>query len=50
MSRSDDWYRQNFERLCRAIRAGDMALLQCRSFESGEMMYTICATMRLPDG
>ena len=43
-------YRENFLRLCQEIRAGNVALLQCRSFDTGQKMHAICVTRRLPDG
>ena len=43
-------YRENFDTLCQAIRASDAALLECRSADSGAVMYVICATNRLATG
>ncbi len=43
-------YRQNFETLCRAIRAGHAALMECRNHETGAVMWAICATNPLSDG
>jgi hypothetical protein len=43
-------YRENFLRLCQEIRAGNVALLQCRSFDSGATMHAICVTRKLPSG
>ena len=43
-------YRENFLRLCEEIRAGNVALLQCRSFDSGATMHAVCVTRKLPDG
>jgi hypothetical protein len=42
-----DW---NFATLCRSIRAGNVALLQCGYQQTGELFWAICAVNRLEDG
>jgi hypothetical protein len=43
-------YRQNFETLCRAIRAGHAALMECHNYETGAVMWAICATNPASNG
>lgn len=43
-------YRKNFNTLCRAIRGGDAALMECRNHETGAVMWAICVTNPLVDG
>ena len=43
-------YKANFDTLLRAARAGDLALLECRSVARGEPVSVVCAANRLPEG
>lgn len=42
--------RQNFETLCRAIRNGDVVLLDCRHRTTGELISVVCATNQMDGG
>lgn len=43
-------YRQNLNTLCRAIRNGHAALMECHNHETGAVIWAICATNLLNDG
>jgi hypothetical protein len=43
-------YKKNFETLCRAVSAGDAALMECKLAATGEMVAVISAVNRHPDG
>ena len=43
-------HKANFNTLVEAIRAGDVALMECELAATGENVAVICAANRLPDG
>ena len=43
-------HRQNFDTLCRAVRAGDAALMECQHAATGKPTAVICAVNRPADG
>ena len=43
-------HRQNFNTLVEAVRAGDVALMECQLTATGEIVAVICAVNRLPHG
>jgi len=43
-------HKANFETLCRAVSAGDAALMECQFTATGEAVAVICAANRHPDG
>ena len=43
-------HRQNFDTLCRAVRAGDAALMECQHAITGEPATVICAVNHPADG
>jgi hypothetical protein len=44
-----DHARANFETLLKAAQAGDLALMECTEFASGETRYVLCAVGRDAD-
>jgi len=42
-------YKTNYETLLRAAKAGDLALVECTSIETGEPVFVICS-VHVSDG
>lgn len=43
-------HKRNFNTLIEAVRAGDVALMECQLAATGETAAVICAANGLPDG
>ena len=43
-------HKRNFNTLVEAVRAGDVALMECQLAATGETVAVICAVNRLPNG
>ena len=43
-------HKQNFQTFCRAVSAGDAALMECQLAATGEVVAVICAANRQSDG
>ena len=43
-------HKRNFNTLVEAVRAGDVALMECQLAATGETVAVICAVSRLPNG
>lgn len=42
-------YKDNFETLCRAIRNGDVCLMECNDAVTGNPVMVVCAVQRYND-
>lgn len=42
-------HKENFETLCRAIKAGDVALMDCIEKETGEHVAVLCAVEHMDE-
>ena len=43
-------HKRNFNTLVEAVRAGDVALMECQLAATGETVAVMCAVNRLPNG
>jgi len=43
-------YRDNFDTLCRAVKNGDIALMDCTDKQTGKPVAVVCAVQREDNG